>query len=282
MILMNIAIILAVLGIMITIIGKCTNKKKVTLLGIYIISFVTIGIILFFVYAIESEDEEVKSKMGETNIQNELFTDSNEKYYNEIKNNSLTNEGTTLIAVSGIIENITEKQIQVGLNDIYLTHDILIKETTFIKDYLTNNKVDIEDLKQGDCIYIEGSKIDTNDNIEKVEANTILVCKKETVKSEVDKYLINTYRIDGMGIEYANIDNDGNGYIIVTGRYENFIYPIKLNVTRETETYLGMGYHLQSNYGYIFHEMSDITLDTKITDIDNITGYVKTIEYIAD
>ena len=78
------------------------------------------------------------------------------KLYNEIKNNSLTNEGTTLIAVSGIIENITEKQIQVGLNDIYLTHDILIKETTFIKDYLTNNKVDIEDLKQGDCIYIEG------------------------------------------------------------------------------------------------------------------------------
>ena len=43
-----------------------------------------------------------------------------------------------------------------------------------------------------------------------------------------------------------------------------------------------MGYHIQSDYGYVLHEMCDITLDTKITDIDNITGTVKIIEYIAD
>ena len=82
--------------------------------------------------------------------------------------------------------------------------------------------------------------------------------------------------------KFINIDSDGKGYIIVLYSYDNFTYPIKLNVNNQTETFLGMGYHLQSNYGYVLHEMCDITLDTKITDVDNINGFVKTIEYIAD
>mgnify|MGYP007046665088 CR=1 FL=1 len=43
-----------------------------------------------------------------------------------------------------------------------------------------------------------------------------------------------------------------------------------------------MGRHLQSNYGYHKHEICDITLDEKISDIDNIKGIAKMIEYIAD
>ena len=105
---------------------------------------------------------------------------------------------------------------------------------------------------------------------------------KDTAKEEIQRYLKDTYRIDGMSIEYTNIDSDGKGYIIVLYSYDNFTYPIKLNVNNQTETFLGMGYHLQSNYGYVLHEMCDITLDTKITDVDNINGFVKTIEYIAD
>lgn len=42
--------------------------------------------------------------------------------------------------------------------------------------------------------------------------------------------------------------------IIVLYSYDNFTYPIKLNVNNQTETFLGMGYHLQSNYGYVLHE----------------------------
>ena len=105
---------------------------------------------------------------------------------------------------------------------------------------------------------------------------------KRENKSEVGKYLIDTYRVDTNGISYYDVDSDGNGFIIVNYTYEDFIYPIKLNVNSETETFLGMGYHLQSHYGYVLYEMCDITLDTKITDIDNINGVVKTIEYIAD
>ena len=43
-----------------------------------------------------------------------------------------------------------------------------------------------------------------------------------------------------------------------------------------------MNIHIQSNYGYQLHELCNITLDNKIIDIDNIEGYVKMIEYIAD
>lgn len=201
---------------------------------------------------------------------------------NSIEGTTTKNESTNYITAKGIIVNTYKNGIEVGLTDSYLTHDIVIKDTTYIEDYTSNKEINIKDLKVGDSIYVEGTKIEPYNDLEKVEANRILICKKEKVKAEAEKYIKDTYRIDGLGIELKNVDSNGNGYIIVTYEYENFIYPIKLNVNSETETYLGMGYHLESNYGYILHEMSDITLDTKITDIDNIKGYVKMIEYIAD
>ena len=191
-------------------------------------------------------------------------------------------ESTNYITAKGIIVNTYENGIEIGLTDSYLTHDIVIKDTTYIEDYTSNKEINIKDLKVGDSIYVEGTKMEAYNDLEKVEANKISICEKEKVKAEAERYIKDTYRIDGLGIELENVDSDGNGYIIVTYEYENFIYPIKLNVNSKTETYLGMGYHLESNYGYILHEMSDITLDTKITDIDNIKGYVKMIEYIAD
>lgn len=193
-----------------------------------------------------------------------------------------TIETTNYVIASGIIKNVYENGIEIGLTDTYLTHDIVIEDTTYIKDYANNQEIDFKKLKVGDCIYVEGIKMARYNDLEKVDAIKILVCEKETVKAEAQKYLKDTYRIDGLGIEYKNIDSSGKGYIIVVYRFENFTYPIKLNVNSQTETYLGMGYHLQSNYGYVLHEMSNITLDTKITDIDNITGYVRMIEYIAD
>ena len=183
---------------------------------------------------------------------------------------------------SGIVKNISENCIEIGLSDTYFTHKIMIKDNTFIKDFATKKEIKIKDIKIGDCIYIEGHKVEPDNDLEKIEANMIQRCEKQTVKKEIEKYLKDTYRIDGMSIKHVNVDNNGKGYIILVVNYEDFVYPIKLNVNAETETYLGMGYHLQSNYGYILHEMNDITLDTKITDIDNVQGYVKIIEYIAD
>ena len=118
--------------------------------------------------------------------------------------------------------------------------------------------------------------------MKKIEATKIYVCSKQKVKKEVEKNLINTYKIDGFGIEYVDVNKNGDGKIVVTAQFEKFLYPIILNVNKQTECYLGMGRHLQSNYGYQLHEMCDITLDKKIVDIDNIEGIVKMIEYIAD
>lgn len=193
-----------------------------------------------------------------------------------------TENKTAYTTARGIIQSISDEYIEVGLTDTYLTHKIKINHITYIKDFVDKKKINIKDLKIGDCIYIEGNKVTSDNDLEKIEANTIYICDKETVKKEVEKYIKDTYRIDGWGIQHYNIDGNGNGYIIIAAYYEDFIYPIKLKVNSDTETYLGMGLHLESNYGYVLYEMSDITLDTKITDIDNVEGHVKMIEYIAD
>ena len=118
--------------------------------------------------------------------------------------------------------------------------------------------------------------------MKKVEATKIYVCSKQKVKKEVEKFIKNTYRIDGWGIEYVDVNREGEGKIVIAAQFEKFIYPIILKVNNQTENYLGMNIHIQSNYGYQLHELCNITLDNKIIDIDNIEGYVKMIEYIAD
>lgn len=183
---------------------------------------------------------------------------------------------------TGIITNIYDSEIEIGLSDNVVTYIAQVNDSIDITNYETNSKMQISDLKIGDSVYLLGETIEEKDDVKTIKANKIDVCPKEKIKSEVEKYLIDTYRVDTNGISYYDVDSDGNGFIIVNYTYEEFIYPIKLNVNSETETFLGMGYHLQSNYGYVLYEMCDITLDTKITDIDNISGVVKTIEYIAD
>ena len=260
MILINIAITTSVIGLIMLIIGKITNKRKVLISGISILLLIAIGVIIFIIYAIEKEEEQLKSQNGEEKV--------NEQSENLVKSNNINTQSNNniVITTSGTIKNIHENIIETG------TYIIKLYDNTQIKDYETKKTLKIEDLHIGDSIYVEGEQ---NKNI--IDANKIQSCSKQKIKEEVSKYLKDTYRVDGLGIEYV-----GDGYIIVDVSYENFIYPLKINVNSQTETFLGMGYHIQSNYGYVLHEMCNITLDTKITDIDNIQGFAKTIEYIAD
>lgn len=204
-------------------------------------------------------------------------------YYN-ISDSAVNTELSNIVNMtrSGTIRAINGNEIEIGLGSYVSDYIIKLNNNTFIKDYETNKEIGIGDLKVGDSIYVEGETAKDINGLKAIKANRIEICSKEKVKNEIMKYIKDTYRIDGMGIEYTNVDNEGNGYIIVTASFENFIYPLKLNVNSQTETFLGMGYHIQSNYGYVLHEMCDITLDTKIVDADNIEGVVKTIEYIAD
>ncbi len=206
-------------------------------------------------------------------------------YYNISNTNTGTiSEANQYVqeAVNGIIMSIAEDRIEVGLSNNIVTCVAKINENTEFTSYETNSKIEISNLEVGDSIYVLGETAKEEGELKVIDANKIEICSKEKMKSEVEKYLKDTYRVDGMGIEYVSVDNSGNGFIIVTCNFDKFIYPVKLNVNSQTETFLGMGYHIQANYGYVLYEMCDITLDTKITDIDNIKGLVKTIEYIAD
>ena len=204
-------------------------------------------------------------------------------YYNLFQEGNYTelNQYVNLTA-SGVILNIGEDEIKMGLGNYKEEYLIKINSDTKMINYETQQEITMSNIQQGDILYVEGEKSLEEDGIPQVNAKTIEVCSKEKVKSEVSLWLLDTYIVDGPGIEYTSVDNYGNGFIVVCGYYDKFKYPIKLNVNSKTETFLGMGRHLSSNYGYVLHEICDITLDTKITDIDNIKGYVTTIEYIAD
>ena len=127
-------------------------------------------------------------------------------------------------------------------------------------------------------IFVKGETTKKEGEFEAIIANEIEICSMQKVKSEVEKKLLNKEQILSTGIEYSNVDDSGNGYIIVSCNYDKFIYPLKLNVNNKTETVLGS----KNQYGYKLNEICDITLDTKITNIDDIKGFVKTIIYLGD
>ena len=192
------------------------------------------------------------------------------------------NKNITNTTASGIIMNIGTDTIEIGYSLNYFTHIVVVNSNTEFTDYETNKKISFKDLKTSKCIYIEGINLNPDNDLKKVEATKIYVCSKQKVKKEVEKFIKNTYRIDGWGIEYVDVNRNGEGKIVIAAQFEKFIYPVILKVNKQTENYLGMNTHIQSNYGYQLHELCNITLDKKIIDIDNIEGYVKMIEYIAD
>lgn len=63
MILIYITIIIGIIGISTTILGKVRKNRKVMLSGIFILLLLIIAIMLFVVYSIESEQEEKESQI---------------------------------------------------------------------------------------------------------------------------------------------------------------------------------------------------------------------------
>lgn len=175
------------------------------------------------------------------------------------------------------ISQHTIKDVKQNVGNIRFTYD-----NTVYNNYTVNLTV-VSKVANINCIYNEIDGVSqyvappSPSTPEEIEKN------KEKAKKEIEGYLLDGYRVDIGAISEVNVDSEGNGYIIVDCSVgTEYSYPVKLKVNSQTETFLGMGMHLQSNYGYQPHEICDITLDTKITDIDNIQGYVKMIEYIAD
>ena len=230
------------------------------------------------------------------------FTTNDEDFYGTLEQLNFLPEGEQ--TRDKFREKINfEKQNVIITISKFVMHNIYQKvgSITFIYDnkefseYRVNVTV-VNKVANINCIYnnMDGSPetplIETNPFLTTPEASPSpttpeeIAKAKQNAKSEIEGYLLDGYRVDIGVITDVNVDSSGNGYIIVECRIgiDESVYPVKLKVNSQTETYLGMGMHLQSNYGYHPYEICDITLDTKITDIDNIQGYVKTIEYIAD
>ena len=205
-------------------------------------------------------------------------------YYNiePSENNNSQNINSTYITKSGIVQLNSDNIMEIGITNEKITNKIIITKNTKIKNMKDATETSLDNIEIGDSVYIEGNIVTSDNDLEKIEASEISFYKKEDLKKEVEVYIRDGYRIDGHSIIDINVDSDGIGYIICDIGLYNYMYPVKLKVNLQTETYLGMGRLLQSNYGYLLHEMCDITLEKKIEDIDNIQGYVKMIEYIAD
>ena len=211
------------------------------------------------------------SKIVNTNCIYYNFVDENGNDIGDL--NSYVKTATT-----GIITNISNDQIEIGLNDEITTHIAKLGNDIKITNFETNETISITDLKIGMPIFVKGETTKKEGEFEAIIANEIEICSMQKVKSEVEKKLLNKEQILSTGIEYSNVDGSGNGYIIVSCNYDKFIYPLKLNVNNKTETVLGS----KNQYGYKLNEICDITLDTKINNIDNIKGFVKTIIYLGD
>ncbi len=189
---------------------------------------------------------------------------------------------------SGIVKNISTNTIEIAdvCGKIQYVIDVNSETRTINYTVEKDKEMEFSDIKVGDSVYVEGNNVEADNQYPQIDATNLYVFKKENIKKYFQEQLKDGYRIDGYSFQDVNIDNSGNGYIILElVIYEDgkdFIYPVKVNVNSKTEHYLGMGRHLQSNYGYHKHEICDITLDEKISDIDNIKGIAKMIEYIAD
>ncbi len=188
----------------------------------------------------------------------------------------------------GIVKNISENSIEIS--DVCGKTQFIIgvtNETRTINfTHEKEREMEFSDIKIGDSVYFEGKNVESDNQYPKIEATDVYVYQKENLKKYFENQLKDGYRIDGYNFPEVFVDDAGNGYIMLElALYEDrkeFIYPVKINVSSKTEQYLGMGIHIASDYGFHKYEICDITLDKKITDIDNIQGTAIMIEYIAD
>ncbi|MBR3613893.1 MAG: hypothetical protein IKL55_01790 [Clostridia bacterium] len=181
----------------------------------------------------------------------------------------------------GIARGISDKQIEIGYSDTYLIAEAEINDETKIVDY-NGNKLTTKGIRPDDCIVVTGNIVENRNDLERVVAKEIKVYPNFVIKTHIMERDEITNTIDGQGLQYIDVNDDGYGTVICGIWYNDFVYPVELKVTPKTETYLGFDRHLESNYGYILHEMCWITLDKNIKDLDNIDGTVTKIEYIAD
>ena len=214
-------------------------------------------------------------------------TNTNCIYYNydnvEIVNNRFgrTEAFNGTVKYKNKINNTIYYTLTYTPNDDINLGTVKVMENTKINP---DTEIEIGDWISGTGKYV--NLIDDNGEEIKYEASSISVEKAKEREKLIKNYLeysLENGIIEGTSIIDYHEDNSNSGYVIIgvllgENSSEPDIY-LKVNYDQNTESYLGMGRHLQGNYGIVKNEMVDITLETPV-DINNMKA--KMFEYIAD
>ena len=143
-----------------------------------------------------------------------------------------------------------------------------------------------DEVKVGDFVSGTATVTGTEDGIKSYDAESLSVQDKDEYNKLLDNELREKTKLNTAIVDYTTDENGYSGSVICALYYgENSNRPdayfsAGYDFYDKTESYLGMGTHISSDYGIHPYEMVDITFTEPITDVNKI--FVKMFEYIAD
>ena len=258
-------------------------KKNIIYKIIILILIILLIIFIIYNFRVKNENTIVNS------IEN--IVASNELGVNTVVDEDLENEPQyDYNTKSGKILSMEENMITIGYDDTDKEKmNVEINDNMDIINYETEEKMQKEDIKVNDYVNYYATT-------DKNKKNILIVCSNDYLEKNAKDEILGKDYIDA-SIQYMNIDDNNKGYIlaeIFIGEKEientdwegtisgEAIYYLKINVDDNTENYLGRKEDSRGiDWGYHLHELCTITLNEKISNLDN-TYTAKVIEYIAD
>lgn len=212
-------------------------------------------------------------------------TNTNCIYYNYEQIATMDNLTGTQEHIVGVVKSKNGNKIEVGYteDDWNLIGIVNINNDTEIKYNQNQNEI-----KAGDWISMNGLVSSFTGNNKTYNALNINVTSGDEYQRTIGKYIIGKDSIDTSIIYYSESESGYDGYVIcpISFNEDSYDTDAYLKIYYDfygengTQSYLGMGNHLQANYGIVKNEIVDITFTEKVTDANKIKA--RMFEYFAD
>ena len=143
-----------------------------------------------------------------------------------------------------------------------------------------------DEVQVGDFVSGTATVTGIENGVKSYDAESLSVQDKDEYNRLLESYLNGKTKINTSIVYYQPAENGYSGSVVCALYYgENSNEPdayfsAGYDFYDKTESYLGMGTHISSDYGIHPYEMVDITFTEPITDVNKI--FVKMFEYIAD
>ena len=203
-------------------------------------------------------------------------------YYNYDDVKYVDNLAGTTESISGVVKSKDADEITIAyeadqyskeLGKVMLSSRKLINKTA-------------DEVQVGDFVTGTATVTGIENGVKSYDAESLSVQDKDEYNRLLESYLNGKTKINTSIVYYQPEENGYSGSIICALYYgENSNQPdayfsAGYDFYDKTESYLGMGTHISSDYGIHPYEMVDITFTEPITDVNKI--FVKMFEYIAD